>query len=123
MSSEAEAELGALFITAKELMPIRQTLIEVGWPHPLVPIQTYNSMAAGVVNDTITARKPKSMDLRLHWLRCRESQQQFIFYWAHGSNNWDDYSTKHNPPIYHKSKHPLFVGAAQQLHQTLLAQC
>jgi hypothetical protein len=30
MSSAAEAELGALYATAKEMPPLRQTLIEMG---------------------------------------------------------------------------------------------
>ena len=58
MSSATEAELGAIFITAKELVPILQTLIEIGWPQPPTPIQTDISTAAGVVNDTIIAQKP-----------------------------------------------------------------
>ena len=40
MSSAAEAELGAIFITAKELVPIRQALTDMGWPQPPTPIQT-----------------------------------------------------------------------------------
>ena len=76
ISSAAEAELGELFITAKELVPIRHTLIEMGFSHPLTPIQPDNSTAAGVVNDTFIAQKTKSMDLRLHWLRCRKAQQK-----------------------------------------------
>ena len=74
-----------------------QTLIETGWPQPPSPIQTDNCTASGVVNDTIISRKIKSMDLRLHWLRCHEAQQQFHSYWAPGSNNWAEYSTKNNP--------------------------
>ena len=66
MSSAAKAEIGAIFITAKELVLICQTLFEMGWPHPPTPIQTEKSTAAGVVNDTIIARKTKSMDLRFH---------------------------------------------------------
>jgi hypothetical protein len=38
MSSAAEAELGALYITAKELIPIRHTIIEMGWKQPITPI-------------------------------------------------------------------------------------
>ena len=34
MSSAAESELGALYITAKEMVLIRQTLIEMGWKQP-----------------------------------------------------------------------------------------
>ena len=110
MSSAAEAELGALYITAKEMVPIRQTLIEMGWKQPPSPIQTDNSTAAGVVNKTIIQRKIKSMDLRFHWLRCRKSQGNFRFYWPPGKLNWGDYSTNHHPPIYHTNHRPRFDG-------------
>ena len=88
MSSAAEAELGALYITAKEMVPIGQKLIEMVWKKPPSPIQSDNLTAAGVVNKTIILRKLKSTDLRFHWLRCRESQEQFRFYWAPGHLNW-----------------------------------
>ena len=70
MSSAAKAELGAIFITEKELVPMSQTMIEMGWPHTPTPIQTDNSAAAGLVNDTIIVQKTKSVDLIFHWLRC-----------------------------------------------------
>jgi hypothetical protein len=76
-SSAAESELAALFICAKEMIPLRQSLIEMGWPQPQSPIQTDNTTALGVANKTIIAKKMKSMDMRLWWLRCRESQGQF----------------------------------------------
>ena len=53
MASAAEAELAALFITAKEMVPLRQTLKEMGWPQPPSPVQTDNSTAVGVINNTI----------------------------------------------------------------------
>ena len=56
MSSAAEAELAALFITSKELVPLRQTLVEMGWPQPKTPIQTDNSIAVGVINETIVPK-------------------------------------------------------------------
>ena len=77
MSSASEAELGALFITAQEMVAMRQTLEEMKWSQPKSPIQTDNSAAAGVVDNTIVPRKLKTMDRRLHWLRCREAQGQF----------------------------------------------
>ena len=43
ISSAAEAELGALYVTAKELIPIRLTLTEMGWKQPVTPIQTDNT--------------------------------------------------------------------------------
>ncbi len=59
----------------------------MGWPQPRTPIQTDNSTAVGVTNLTIVPRKTKAMDLRLWWLRCREAQEQFRFYWDKGSRN------------------------------------
>ena len=101
MSSAAEAELGATFLCAKEMVPLRQTLIEMGWPQPPSPIQVDNSTAVGVANSTIIPKRTKAMDMRFHWLRCREAQGQFRFFWAPGSDNLADYSTKHHPPQYH----------------------
>eukprot|EP00804_Cyclotella_cryptica_P010879 CCRYP_008805-RA/>CCRYP_008805-RA protein AED:0.45 eAED:0.45 QI:0/-1/0/1/-1/1/1/0/127 len=77
MSSAAEAELAGLFICAKEMVPLRQSLIEMGWPQPKSHIQTDNTTALGVANKTIIDKKMKSMDMRLWWLRCHESQGQF----------------------------------------------
>ena len=42
--------------------------------------------------------------MKLWWLRDREPQEQFRYYWAPGSENEGDYSTKPNPPIYHEAK-------------------
>ena len=98
ISSASEAELGAIFITAQEMVVMRQTLEEMKWPQPKSPIQTDKSAAAGVVNNNTAPRKLKTMYRRLHWIRCREAQGQFRYYWASGNLNWGDYSTKHHPP-------------------------
>ena len=74
---------------------MRNILEEIKWPHPKSPVQTENSAAAGVVNNTAVPRKLNTMDRHLHWLRFREAQDQFWYYWASGSLNWGDYSTKH----------------------------
>jgi hypothetical protein len=60
-----------------KMIPHRQTLIDMGWPQPKSPIQTNNSTAAGVVNNTIVLRRSKMMDMRLWWLHCWVSQDQF----------------------------------------------
>ena len=122
ITSAAEYELAALYITAQKLVPMRQTLIEMGWPQPPTPIQTDNTTAEGVVNNKIVTKKLKSMDLRLHFLRCRGAQKQFCFYWDKEPNNWGDYHTKQHPPVYHEAKRPLFAGCAQILLRVLRAQ-
>jgi hypothetical protein len=77
MASAAESELVAHFITAREMILHRQTLIDMGWPQPKSPIQTDNSTASGVVNNTTVPRQSKMMDMSFWWLRCRASQDQF----------------------------------------------
>ena len=76
MPSAAEAELGALFINAKTAVSMRHTLEELGHPQPQTPIQTDNKTA----NDLLTKIMPKAlkaMDMRFHWLCCRDAQGQF----------------------------------------------
>jgi hypothetical protein len=63
MASAAKSELAALFVTARKMIPHRQTLISMGWPQPKSPIQTDNSTAASVTNKTIVPRQAKMMDL------------------------------------------------------------
>ena len=74
------------------------------WPQPQTPTQTDNSTAVGFTNKTIFNKATKLADMKMWWLRDRESQDHFRYYWAPGSENEEDYSTKHHPPIYHESK-------------------
>ena len=73
MSSAAEAKLAGLFICAKAMVPLRQTLTKMGWSQPKTPIQCDNSTTVGVANETIIPRKTKPMDMPFHWLQCRGS--------------------------------------------------
>ena len=53
MSRAAEAELGALYVNAKEAVPMRHLLEEMGHKQPKTPIQIDYSTACGVVNNKI----------------------------------------------------------------------
>jgi hypothetical protein len=53
MSSAAEAEIGAVFINAKEGTVLRTVLEELGHPQPPKPLETYNTTATGYINGTI----------------------------------------------------------------------
>ena len=48
MSSAAEAEMGAIFLAAREAIPVQNALIKMGHPQGKTPIQTDNSTAHGV---------------------------------------------------------------------------
>jgi hypothetical protein len=49
MASAAKSELAALFVTAREMIPHRQTLISMWWPQSRSPIQMDDSTATGVL--------------------------------------------------------------------------
>ena len=55
-----------MFITAQEMVAMRQSLQEMKWAQPKYPIHTTNSAATGVVNNTIVPIKLKTMDRRLN---------------------------------------------------------
>ena len=99
-----------IFKLLKCPVPHCQTLIELGWPQPKLPIRSDNSTAAGFTNETIVEQRSKMMDMRFRWLRCQESQNQFQYYWDAGSKMWFDCYTKHHPDNYRKSHWPTHAG-------------
>jgi hypothetical protein len=101
MSLAAKAELGALFLNAKEGVYICQIVTKLGHPQPRTPTQTNNTTAEGVINNKILPKQTKAMDMRFHWLRDRKAQGQFQIYWRLGKTNLADYLTKHHPPAHH----------------------
>ena len=103
MSSATEAELAALYIMAREAVYIRIILEEMGHKQPPTPMQTDNAMAEGVINKKVQPKRTKAMDMRFHWLRDRECQEQFRFYWRPGKQNYADYWTKHHAAKHHKN--------------------
>jgi hypothetical protein len=116
MSSAAKAKLGALYINAHEAIPMRQLLEEIGHKQPPTPIQTNNSTAYGVITNNIQPRRTKAMDMRFHWLCCRESQGQYRYYWQPGPNNRADYWTKHHSATRHIKKRPSILTSKFILH-------
>jgi hypothetical protein len=77
MSSAAEAEIGALYLNAKEAIYLRQILFEMGQPQPPTSIQTDNTTTEGVINNKIQPKQTKAMEMCFHWLRNCKQQQQF----------------------------------------------
>ena len=106
MSSAAKAKLGALYINAREAIPQRHVLEELGHKQPPTPMRMDNSTTLGVVNNNTQPRRTKAMDMRFHLLRCHESQQQFHFFWCPGQTNRADYWTKHHCAAHHKQLRP-----------------
>ena len=51
----------------------------------------------------------KVMDMCFHWLQCCKAQGQFRYYWRLGTQNLEDYFTKHHPASHHKANRPTFL--------------
>jgi hypothetical protein len=120
MSSTVEAELGVLFINTKTDISMRQTLVDLGHPQPRTPIQTDNATAHALLTNKILPKALKAMDMRFHWLRCRNEQGQFCYYWRLGTQNLADYFTKHHPTSHHKSVRPTILTPANDPEYTKL---
>jgi hypothetical protein len=80
MTSATEAEVAALYITAREAVYLRIILEEVVHKQPSTPLQTDNAMAEAVSNGKIQPKRTKAMDMCFNWLRYRECQKQFRIY-------------------------------------------
>ena len=78
-------------------------------------------MVEGVVNNKIQPKCTKAMDMRFHWLRDLEAQEQFHIYWRPGKMNLADYFTKHHQPSHHANIRSEFltrvIDLAEARHQ------
>jgi hypothetical protein len=102
MSSAVKAELGALYINAKETVYLRQILPKMGHPQLPTPIQTDNTTAEGVVNNITQPKRTKAMDMRFHWLRDQEERNQFRSFLATGGGKLcrlSDETSSSGPPL------------------------
>ena len=115
MTSATEADLAALYIMAREAVYIRIVLEEMRHKQPPAPLQTDNLMADTVVNRKMQPKRTKAMDMRFHWLRDREYQEQFRIYWRPGKLNYADYWTKHHPAKHHENTRKDFFDAAHSV--------
>ena len=102
MSSAQEAETGAGFFNAQQIVPLRIALEELGHPQGPTPIQFDNKVATSILNDEVSQKRSKAMDMRFYWLRDRVKQKQFYVHWKRGTTNIADYYTKHHSPNHHK---------------------
>jgi hypothetical protein len=115
MSSAAKAEIGAVFINAKEGAFLRTTLEELGHKQPPTPMETDNITATGYINGTIKQKCTKSMDMRFYWIKDRVKQGQFKIYWGPGFQNLADFFTKHHSPAHHRRIRDVYIHADERL--------
>jgi hypothetical protein len=101
-SSAAEAELGALFLNAKEAKIMRLMLHESGHPQPPTLIHIDNSITVRIVNNTIKRQKLRSMEMRYFWLLDGAVQKQFAFSHHPGTEILADYPNKAHTSPHHR---------------------
>ena len=109
MSSAAEAEIGELYMNARQLLPLRVTCEELGHPQPAMPMQTYTNTASGIINGAFNQARSKAIDMRYYWLMDRATQRQFRIYWDRGIKNLADYFPKHHSRAHHKQVRPILL--------------
>jgi hypothetical protein len=93
-SSVAEAEFGAIFVTAKEGTVTRTTLAEIGHSQDFTELKTDNTPADGIINNTVQQKRSKATDMRFYWVKDRVEQDQF------SDTTMGDYFTKHHSPAH-----------------------
>lgn len=109
VASAAEAELAALFHNGQDALPLLHALEEIGHPQPPTPIQTDNSTAAGLANDTVKQKRSKAMEMRYFWIADKVEQNVFNVYWNQGKTNRADYYSKQHPTKAHREIRPTIM--------------
>ena len=84
MKLKAEAEIGSMHVNARKSVPQIIELIGMGNPQSRTPIQTDKYSSHPVVMKNIQPRIKKVMGMHLHWMRCRDTQEHFRYYWIPG---------------------------------------
>ena len=122
MTSAAESEISALFMNAREAIPIRRALINLGHQQPPTPIISDNSTAVGIIKGTMKQKQSKSFNKEHNWLRDRMLRGYFDYHWEKGSTNLGDYPTKKHPPQHHRRVRPIQLYIKDE-SPTTMEQC
>ena len=109
VASSAEAETAGIFHNAQVAIPIRYILTQIGHTQPAMLLKTDNATALSFIQNNITQKRSKSWDIRYYWLRDKQLQKIFEFYWQASAKNMADYHTKHHPVHHHQTVRTQYV--------------
>eukprot|EP00804_Cyclotella_cryptica_P012662 CCRYP_016930-RA/>CCRYP_016930-RA protein AED:0.29 eAED:0.23 QI:0/0/0/1/0/0/2/0/396 len=109
MSSAAEAELGALYINARETIPQRHLLNELGHPQPPTPIQIDNSTALEWSLTSSNPNAPKQWTCVFIGSVVEKIKTVSHLLAPRGTTNLADYVTKHHPAIHHQAVRHIYL--------------
>ena len=104
VKSASDTEINALFINTRQTNTERYLLVEMGHGHPLTPSQTDNTTALIFVTKNLNPRATKLTDMNNCYMRDKQDQKQFRYYWREGPKNDADYQTKHHCSAHHQEK-------------------
>jgi hypothetical protein len=90
--------------------------MEFGPKQLATPLQTENSTAFGILNETIKQKRSRSMEMKYYWLQDRVHQKQYNVYWRPGKDNLGDYHTKQHSAQHHQYMRPLMLHQAHSLN-------
>ena len=99
-ASAEEAELGAMFLNAKEAKIIRLTLEELVHPQPPTPMHCDNATSAGIANNTVKRQRSRSMEMRYFYICDLVKHGIVNVKWHPGQEKFAYYASKH-----HDAKH------------------
>ena len=116
MPLAAAAEIGALFINTRLAILTRTLLAKMGHPQPATSVQTDNTTAHGFVTKNLNPKATKSVDMNCWYMRDKQDQKQFDYYWRKGKGNNDaDYQTKHHCAAHHREVRPNYLTSRNVL--------
>jgi hypothetical protein len=124
VASASEAELAAVFYSAKSALPLRYTCIEMGCKQPSEGsfLSTDNKTAESIVNNKCKIKRSKSMDMRWFWIRQRCLEfKEFNITWRPGLSDiqlFPDFLTKPYPKKHTMLMRNRMLKPAQPLFDT-----
>ena len=95
VASVSECEMLSAFENGQHATVTRRAPIEMDHLQPLTPMQVDNTTESSFANGMLKEKSAKSIDMKYHWLKYRQEQKEFQFYWKLGKNNLADPLTKH----------------------------
>jgi hypothetical protein len=101
-TSAAQAEYCGVFVNGNHSVYLRNSLHDLGYPQPPTVILCDNKCATGIANDTVKAKRSKSIDMRWHCIRDAVREGTFKVIWREGVHNLADYFTKTLPVKQHR---------------------
>ena len=101
MASAAEAEIRSLYMNAREAIPLRICLNNLGHKQPPTPLITDNITACGIIRGTMKQKMMKAIDMRFNWLKDCVEQKQFNIILEPGTQNLANYYAKFHSGTHH----------------------